>query len=222
VLVFGLCIVSVPLPAFAKRYLFNPFQEFLTLEEAEVLSGTSLPDDAGSPGSKGTTIVLVSLALLEILLWIGVGIFEVASGTFGTGTILPVLFATSWFYAFLRPLIKNPIITAPMDLFSLFSLEFAGAVLLLGGVLFGYGNATQIMVIVLVGNVILTGSLLVVVLRLPLAVPLRKPLHGDLVGLFLPGLPMSVDQHGIFPRRSHRPRTIPHFLAGLPLLGFIL
>jgi hypothetical protein len=80
-----------------------------------------------------------------------------------------------------------------MDLFSLFSLEFAGAVLLLGGVLFGYGNATQIMVIVLVGNVILTGSLLVVVLRLPLAVPLREPLHGDLVGLFLPGLPMSVN-----------------------------
>ncbi|KAJ7254410.1 hypothetical protein B0H12DRAFT_1115460 [Mycena haematopus] len=183
--VFLLCLASIPVPVFVKKYgdfLFKPVQAFLTLEEAEALSG-ALPanEEVGSQsGSKVTATVLASLALAQILLWTGVGVTEVVFGTSGTGKILPFLFATSWCYAFLRPLIKNPIVTAPMDLFWLFFLEFAGAILLLGGVLLGYGNVAQNILIVFVGNAILVTGLLVVVLRLPLGIPTREPLHDDL------------------------------------------
>ncbi|KAJ6539128.1 hypothetical protein B0H19DRAFT_1269480 [Mycena capillaripes] len=171
-LVFLRCIAFIPIRIPA-------FQEFLTLKEAEALSGVSLPENVGSPPRhKGMTAVLVSLALVEILLCTAVGIFEIVFGTLGTGRILPFLFATSWLYAFFRPLIKNSVIPVPMDLFWLFFLEFAGAISLLGGVLLGYDQATKIMVIVFVGNVIITASLLAVVLRLPLGVRIRESLDG--------------------------------------------
>ncbi|KAJ6508827.1 hypothetical protein C8R45DRAFT_815212 [Mycena sanguinolenta] len=181
-LVFLLCLASIPVPATVKKHLSNPFQDFLTLEEAEALSG-ALPADeevASQPGSKQTATVLASLALVQILLWTGVGVTEVAFGTLGMGKILPFLLATSWCYAFLRPLVKKPIITAPMDLFWLFFLEFAGVVLLLGGALLGFGTVPRSMATIFVGNTILTTCLLVVVLRLPLGVPIRKPLPDEL------------------------------------------
>jgi hypothetical protein len=191
VLVFSLCIASIPVPAFIKRsgsLVFNPFRAFLTVEEAEALSG-ALPVDVGSAhGTKRTTTILVSLALTEILLWIGVGVFEAVSGTGGT---LPFLFAISWCYAFFRPLIQD-ITTAPMDLFWLFLLEFSGATALLGGVLFEYGGAAQLNLIVFFSNAILTTSLLFVVLRMPLGVPSRMPLQDDLVGRFFRVIPDSV------------------------------
>ncbi|KAF7346282.1 ATP-dependent bile acid permease [Mycena sanguinolenta] len=181
-LVLLLCLASIPLPALVKKHLFNPAQPFLTLEEAEALSGASPSDEevASQSGSKWTATVLASLALVQILLWIGVGVAEVASNALGLGRILPFLFAISWGYAFLRPLVKNPIITAPMDLFWLFFLEFSGAVLLLGGVLLGFGTVPRNTTAIFVCNVILTTCLLVVVLRLPLAVPIRQPLPDEL------------------------------------------
>ncbi|KAF7352973.1 Multidrug resistance-associated ABC transporter [Mycena venus] len=184
ILVVALCIASLPFPAILKQYsvfLFKPFQEFLTVEEAEALCGASLsPDVSPPPGSRGTTTVLASLAFVEVLLWVGVGIFEVASGTLGTGKVLPFLFATSWCYAFVLPLVTSPIITAPITLFWLFLIEFTGAVVLLGGVLLGYGKVTGIMVVVCGLNMVLTASLLVVVLQLPLGVQTREPLEGEL------------------------------------------
>ncbi|KAF7342065.1 ATP-dependent bile acid permease [Mycena venus] len=181
ILVFLLSISSIPVPAFVKRHgisLFNPFQDFLTREEAETLS-RALPVDVDSlPGRTRTTTVLVSLALVEILLWIAVGVFGLASGSLGAGRILPFLFATSWCYAFLQPLIAGPIITAPMHLFWLFLVEFTGAVVLLGGVSLGYGEVTRMMIIVFVLNTILTTSLLVIVLRLPLGVRTRESFGG--------------------------------------------
>ncbi|KAF7346252.1 ATP-dependent bile acid permease [Mycena sanguinolenta] len=183
VLVFLLCLASIPVPTLVKKHLFNPVQDFLTLEEAEALSG-ALPYneavDSQPGGSKWTATVLASLGLVQILLWIGVGVTEVAFGTLGIGKILPFLFAVPWCYAFLRPLVKNSIITAPMDLFWLFFLEFAGAVLLLGGVLLGFGTVPRNTITFFVGNMILTTCLLVVVLRLPLGVPIRKPLPDEL------------------------------------------
>ncbi|KAF8208888.1 hypothetical protein K438DRAFT_1813082 [Mycena galopus ATCC 62051] len=181
VLVLLLCVASLPVPAFVRnwfQFLFTPVQDFLTLEEAEALSGVLPVDDVGSlHPTKRTTTVLASLALVEILLWVGVGVSEILSGR---GRILPFLFATSWCYAFIRPLVSNPIITAPMDLFWLFFLEFTGAVALLGGVLLGYGKVAENTVVIFVGNAILTTSLLVVVLRLPLGIRPREPLHNDL------------------------------------------
>ncbi|KAJ6516148.1 hypothetical protein C8R45DRAFT_1049577 [Mycena sanguinolenta] len=182
ILVFLLCVPSIPAPPFVKRlgsYLSDPFQPFLTVVEAEALSSAQPIHIASVAGTRRTTLVLVSLALVEILLWIGVGVFEAISGSLGTGVILPFIFVTSWFYAFLRPLSQNPIITAPMDLFWLFSLESFGAIMQLGGVLLGYGKATQTMFIVFVCNTILATSLLIVVLRLPLEVPTREPLPDD-------------------------------------------
>ncbi|KAF8211356.1 multidrug resistance-associated ABC transporter [Mycena galopus ATCC 62051] len=179
VLVLLLCIASIPVPAFIKRF-GNPFQPFLTMEEAENFFGAPHVDVCSAPRTRRTTVVLVSLALIEILLWTGVGVLEAVSGPLGMGRILPFIFATSWCYAFLRPLIQTPIITAPMDLFWLFSLEFVGAVVLLGGMLLGYGTTTETVVIAFVANAMLTTSLLVVVLRLPLGVPIRKPLPDDL------------------------------------------
>ncbi|KAJ7047568.1 P-loop containing nucleoside triphosphate hydrolase protein [Mycena alexandri] len=184
ILVCGLCTTFIPVPAFLKRFVapvFRPFQEFLTLEEAEAfLSGGSLPAYA-STESNGTTSVLCFLALVEILLWSAVGISEFVSGAiFGTGRILPFLFMVPWVYSFLRPLMSAPIITAPMDLFWLFSLEFTGDLLLLGGLSLGYGTTSEAMATVLVVNTVLTVSLFVFVLRLPLGIPSREPTEGEL------------------------------------------
>ncbi|KAJ7499148.1 hypothetical protein FB451DRAFT_27658 [Mycena latifolia] len=183
VLVSILSIAATPVVKQCKSSLFKPFQEFLTLEEAEALSsGVPAPADIISPtlGPKRTSAVLVSLALAEIILWIVVGILEVTFSTFGVGKLPPFLLALSWLYAFLRPLITNPIVTAQMDLFWLFSLEFSGAVLLLGGALFDYGTLTVKTGIVLVVNVVLNMLLLAVVLDLPFAIPVKQPLQGEL------------------------------------------
>ncbi|KAF8211386.1 multidrug resistance-associated ABC transporter [Mycena galopus ATCC 62051] len=177
------CIAYIPVPAFMKRFgssLFNPLKPFLTVGEAEALFGAPLVEIISVPGTERTTWMLVSLALIEILLWAGVGVLEIVSGPLGMGRILPFLFAVSWCYPFLRPLVQSLIVTAPMDLFWLFSLELAGAVVLLGGILLGYGTATKTMVIVFVTNAIVTTNLLVIVLRLPLGVPVRDPLPDDL------------------------------------------
>ncbi|KAJ6599295.1 hypothetical protein DFH09DRAFT_1130673 [Mycena vulgaris] len=180
-LVFILSIASIPVVKRATSAVFKPFQEFLTLEEAEALSGAAMPADISSAsGIKGTTVVLVSLALVEIILWIVVAIFEVTTGTVGIGRRFPILLAIPWFYAFLRPLITTPIVTAPMDLFCLFSLEFASAILLVGGALFDDGSVTANMAIVMVLNAVLAALLLVVVLGLPLAIPTRQPASGEL------------------------------------------
>ncbi|KAJ6516119.1 hypothetical protein C8R45DRAFT_1087239 [Mycena sanguinolenta] len=175
ILVFLLCIPAIPAPASVKRFgsfLSTPFQPFLTAEEAETLVDAPPVSVASASGPRRrTATLLVSLAFFEILVWIAVGV----SGSLGTGVILSFIFATPWFYAFLRPLIKPPIITAPMDLFWLFTLEFVAAVVLLVGTLLGFGIAPQPLVMVFVGNMILTTSLLVVVLCLPLGVPTREP-----------------------------------------------
>ncbi|KAJ7865666.1 hypothetical protein B0H13DRAFT_2253973 [Mycena leptocephala] len=185
------CLASViPTP---KRSSLTLFTAFLTLDEAASLSGT--PDVAPRPrpppgtGSKGTTIALASIALLEILLWSGVGIFQfhIASNPFGTNKIppTPFLFALSWVYAFLRPLVKR-IVVAPLDLFWLYLLQLGGAGLLLGGALFyptgsGYAHANATgAIVILVANAALTAIPLGVVLSLPMALPVIEPVAGGL------------------------------------------
>ncbi|KAJ7104541.1 hypothetical protein C8R43DRAFT_906911 [Mycena crocata] len=184
-LVLIFCIASIPAPAIIKPYktfLLEPFQEFLTLEEAEALAGTqTVPtEESLFPQSKGTSIIVACAALLELLLWIGVGIFHVTYGTTPIGKILPFIFAAPWFYAFLYPLVAQPIIAAPMHLFCLFSFELAGAILLLGGELFEYETLSGNLVVPLAANLVLTSFLLVVILRLPLAVPTKLPIDGEL------------------------------------------
>jgi hypothetical protein len=163
------------------------FTAFLTLDEAASLSGSPpiQPDVAPRP-SKGTTIALASPALLQVLLWAGVGIFQMTSGTFGSNKI-PFLLALSWVYPFLRPLVKR-IVVAPLDLFWLYLLQLGGAGLLLGGAVFyptesSHAHAITIDMVVLVANAALTCIPLVIVLRLPLALPVIEPVPGGLVSL---------------------------------------
>ncbi|KAJ7869640.1 hypothetical protein B0H13DRAFT_2202440 [Mycena leptocephala] len=178
---------SALLPLYAAFYSASPplFTAFLTLDEAASLSGTPpiQPDVAPRP-SKRTTILLSSPALLQILLWAGIGIsqFHIASST--TNNKIPFLLALSWVYAFLRPLIGKRIVVAPLDLFWLYLLQLGGAGLLLGGAVFypaGSGNAhATINMVVLVVNAALTCIPLVVVLSLPMALPVTEPVPGGL------------------------------------------
>jgi hypothetical protein len=184
------CLASIPFP---KHWFFNTslFTAFLTLDEAASLSGSPpiQPDVAARP-SKRTTIALTSPALLQILLWAGLGIsqFHIVSSPFGTtNNKIPFLLALSWVYPFLRPLIGKRIVVAPLKLFWLYLLQLGGAGLLLGGAVFyptptESGYATTI--VVLVVNIAVTAIPLGIVLALPMALPVIEPIAGGLVSSF--------------------------------------
>ncbi|KAJ7869653.1 multidrug resistance-associated ABC transporter [Mycena leptocephala] len=151
------CVIAfVPKP---KRS--SLFTAFLTLDEAASLSGSPpiQPHEIAPRPSKGTTIALASSALLQILLWSGIGIFQfqIAASTFAHGTNkIPFLLALSW---------------------------LGGAGLLLGGAVF-YPTPTEsgyaTTMVILVVNLALTAIPLIIVLRLPLALPVIEPVPGGL------------------------------------------
>lgn len=178
IVVFLLCLSSLPFPG--KRFIKKPFQQFLTLEEAEAFSGVSPVSDSNVPHKKTPSLILITLALVEILLWVGVGIYEVTVGS--SGKIFPFLIAASWIYAFVRPIINYPVVTAPTDLFWLFSFQFSGAVLLLGGAIYDQTLAPGKVAISLILNVVVTATLLTVVVSLPLAIPSTPAVDEELVG----------------------------------------
>lgn len=152
--------------------------------------GNSGPEDATSP-SFWRTLVLGWIGLLETLVWLAVGCYNFVSMPDNVwGGIRPILVASAWLYATIRP-IARPVVTAPYDLFYLYLLNLIGAILLVGGIIFdhqviGIPLPPIISMLALIANIAALSVLLAVVLAVPLAIPSKRVKKEDIVSRFTP------------------------------------
>ncbi|KII83783.1 hypothetical protein PLICRDRAFT_702353 [Plicaturopsis crispa FD-325 SS-3] len=194
VLVALFCISSVPLPLPKPIRGFvdsikAPFRTFLTLPEAEALdedNGDVLPEQTKAVTPLWRTVVLSWIALVEALIWLAIGSFNLITRTENDSVwsgVLPILTAVSWLYAAARP-VWRPAPTPPYDLFALYCVHLVFGVLLLGGVLFdrqfGVPLPGTIRVVGMALNLAAIVGLLSVVLMMPLAIPSSKVKKEDI------------------------------------------
>ena len=150
--VFILCVFSVPIPSPVRKLgsgIPNPFEPFMTLHEAEALDASS--DDKASVAADADgraevlvkhdvplwrTLLLSWLALLQVLVWLAVGAYSLATDGAHLGTgVCYVAISASWVYAVCKPVFW-PKQTAHLDLFIVYAAHFVFGVLMLGGVIF--------------------------------------------------------------------------------------
>lgn len=206
-LVFALCLTTIPTPEPLQnitRLIKAPFQPFLTLPEAEALDeqeflGDELDDielgDA-TPPPFWRTLVFGWIGLVEALVWLAVGFYNFVSMPDNPwGGIRPILVAFAWLYATIRP-IARPVVTAPYDLLYLYFIDLAGAILLVGGVIFDHHVVgvplPPIIVSALIANLVAILVLLAVVLTTPLAIPNKRIKKEDIVRLHVAFHPSSL------------------------------
>ncbi|KAF8581299.1 multidrug resistance-associated ABC transporter [Ramaria rubella] len=206
VVILVLVALPVPLPRLVSEafaYVQAPFLPNLTLAEAGKLE-RQFADSVGTPQSEviaedvapkadktptqWRTVTFASLALVETVAWLTVGALNVIPVTrqalIARSLVLlpwtPFLVSLTWVYAFVRVLHRPPI-TAPFDLFTLFSLHLIGGVLSLGSQLYisGATGATPpsggVLAAESVDIAILT-ALWILVGTLPLNVPGPSPM----------------------------------------------
>ncbi|KAF8580919.1 multidrug resistance-associated ABC transporter [Ramaria rubella] len=196
-----LVALPVPLPCLVSKafaYVRDPFLPKLTLAEAGELErrfaiedAVRIPqseEDVAPKADKKTptrwrTVSFVSLALVETVAWLAVGVLNVIPATrqalIARSLVLlpwtPFLVSLTWVYAFIRALHRPPI-TAPFDLFTLFSLHLIGGALSLGSQLYisGATDSTLPSGGVLLAesvNLVILSALWILVVTLPLNIP---------------------------------------------------
>lgn len=177
------CLTATPLPTTARRILRvvkRPFQNFLTLPEAEALLADDSPPDSLTESSSSPplwrTLLLSLVALSETLAWLIVGSYRFAVQPQNVWDGLrPFCIAISWLYATCRP-VANPTATPPYDLFVLYILRLVFDTLIFGGILYDR-TVYEIplpgpwAIVAHVLNLTAICTLLLVVLSMPLAVP---------------------------------------------------
>ncbi|KAF9007209.1 multidrug resistance-associated ABC transporter [Cyathus striatus] len=190
-LVVLICIFSVRLPLpgplrNAVEAAKAPFRAFLTLDEAEALIGddrgdiegdVNVEEKAEAPPWKTSTIVIVGLlqalfnAVFAVMIYITNGI---SSSPHSITHYFFLLLSMSWLYTSARGMLK-PFSTAPLDLFAVYLVLFAGTLMHIGGVLYEYqvhNNKIERFAIVVIGAQFASIILVLgVVLSMPLAVP---------------------------------------------------
>ncbi|KAJ8522225.1 hypothetical protein ONZ45_g1124 [Pleurotus djamor] len=192
-LVLVFCLASTPKPGPLRRASDNIasiFHTFLTLDEAQALSqeqhrSKQVTNDNRKPTQDRTGLVLVGVA--QSCFWLGSTFFRLALAAEipDTGELIPtLLLAISWFYSSIR-LVSSPIVSAPLDLFTLYFVFFVGALVDLSGLVYEnyvYDSAlpTVIPATGLVVNLSVIVWLLVTVLRMPFNPPVNE--GGDRVG----------------------------------------
>ena len=174
---------------FLHRRIFaiigTPFQRYLTLYEAEAIDISALDDgEETEPLVKVSkfvpawrTVTFVFVGIVQSFFWVADGSYILYSdpenrwrGAFS------FLVAISWLYTAIRP-ITRPMSTPPFDMFTLYLILHAGAILRLGAVLFDHGvllaplPSTLVMTIVIV-NLLSILILLAVMIGMPLAIGL--------------------------------------------------
>lgn len=194
--VFALCLTAIPTPIPLRkitRIIKAPFHSFLTLTEAEALDQQSFPGEELEDTRDATsapfwrTLVLSWIGLFQTLVWLAVGCFSFVGQPDNLwGGLRPILVAFAWLYATIRPMAR-PAVTAPYDLFYLYLLNFIGAILLVGGVIFdhrviGIPFPPNLIMSALIANLVAITVLLAVVLSMPLAIPSRRVKKEDIVG----------------------------------------
>ena len=191
-LVLVLCFLSIPIPH-ALDILCSPFKPYLSLHEAEALDGNigkiSSNDELGDSVETvplWRTMVFVFVGIIECLSWTAHGSYRLYNDPRDVfGGVLPFLVAIAWLYTIIR-LISHPIATSPFDLFSIYLTLFCVGSLRIGGILFDhnvFGSPwpSTITLVALSANLLALLVLLIVVLKIPLALPSNRINKKDIV-----------------------------------------
>jgi hypothetical protein len=189
------CTTLIPVPGGIRSVwhrVSRPFRNSLTLEQAEAYETAhekGEPADHYAPTKSVTsifrTIVLSGLALLQVLVWLGLGSYSFATHTNIWDAILPVVTAATWLYASLRPIIWSSQ-TVFYDLFALYLAHLVTGLTVLGGLFFDHSVyrlplPSQAVLAARVVNLSVLVILLVTVLNMPFAVPSAR-INKDDVG----------------------------------------
>ena len=191
------CATLIPVPGWFRtvwQKVSRPFRNSLTLEDAEAYE-TAHEREKGGPPDRSTptksvtsvcrTTALSGLALLQVLVWLGLGSYSFAvNGKTWVGT-LPVFTATTWLYASLRPIIW-PSQTIFYDLFALYLAHLVTGLAVLGGLFFDHSVyqlplPSQAVLAARVVNLSVLALLLAVILNMPFAIPSAR-INKDDVG----------------------------------------
>lgn len=190
-LVLVICFLSIPIP----HVLSAPFKLYLTLHEAEALDANttavdklSAPDETGDfePVPLWRAVVLVFVGIIQFLFWTAHGSYRLYNDPGDIfGGVLPFLVATAWLYTIIRP-IHHPIATSPVDLFAIYLVLFCVGILRIGGIMFDhnvFGSPwpSTLSLVGLSANLLALLILLVVVLKIPLALPSNRINKKDIV-----------------------------------------
>jgi hypothetical protein len=191
-LVLGAILRVLPYPsAFREwwRKFTAPFEEFITLEEAETFlaSHEDANSTQGVEGKKWTPAshkppvwknALVSLASWsQVISWLALGIqgFLTETSDDGLGLLISVLLAVPWLYSAIRPIVR-PFATAPYDIFALLLSQVYCTLFRFGGRWYEYGAFDRplpgLIVMVIWGlNIVALIISFAVVLGMPLGLP---------------------------------------------------
>lgn len=179
-LILILCFLSIPFP-YVFDNLCTPFKTYLHLHEAEALDSNEMVVDkiSGHPGEfvpLWRAVILVSLGIIQCLYSIALGSYRLYTDSRDVlGGIFPFLVAIPWLYSIIRP-ISHPIVTSPLDLFSIYLVLFSVGILKIGGIVFdhnvlGLPWPSTLTLVALSANILALLVLLIVVLTIPLALP---------------------------------------------------
>lgn len=183
-LVLAFCAVKFhpPFPAPIRRLVRAvkaPFEQFLSLREAEALliPGTNEieVEDAAQYDIPVWRPLLAIVGVAQCVAWIGISAFSFATEARVWSGISEMLISSTWMYTAVRAA-THLTATPPYDLFALYLVYFATAVIQLAGYLFEYSvdGVPLPSRLVLVGmgvNVASTSIVLLAVLTMPLNVP---------------------------------------------------
>ncbi|KAH9903343.1 multidrug resistance-associated ABC transporter [Cubamyces lactineus] len=185
-----LLLVSVipPIPALL-RVLKKPFKNYLPLPEAEaLLFGEAVANEDAERTDLiplWRTLVLSTLSLVECLLWVGIGCYNLAinpQDLWNGGR--DILIAITWLYAALCPIVR-PKATVPIDLFLIYGLHILLSLFVLCGHVYDhYAHAiafppTSVIAVTSAGLV--TGlAAFAIVITMPTRVPSRRVKKEDI------------------------------------------
>ena len=191
-LVLVLYISAVPMPH-VLNVLYSPFRNYMTLDEAEALDGTTpvidkIPsqDDTGETVQLWKAVVFVFVGIIQCFSWTAHASYRLYNNPGDLfGGVLPFLVAMAWMYTIIRP-ISHLITTSPFDLFSVYLVLFCAGFVRLGGILFDhsvFGSPwpSTITLTALSTNLLVLLVLLIVVLGIPMALPSNKINKKDIV-----------------------------------------
>lgn len=190
----GAILTTIPVPAPVQKVINvvkSPFRNFLTLHEAQALDAGE-ESRAGEDSQETTpvplwrSLLLAGIALVEALVWLGVGSYTVVVHPDEPwNSVPPFLIAFSWLYAITRPIV-SPTATPPYDLFALYTLHLVSSILTFGGVLFdhnvsGLPSPSPLALTAYIANLTAVAILMLVVLNMPVDVPNGSVKKEDIV-----------------------------------------
>jgi len=182
ILAFALIFLSVPLSMKTHGMLASlksPFEQFLTLAEAEAFDVNDTPAFLGNPASRWPHLVFASVGIGQMLAWLAYGSYALLSPDISLAAAsLPFLVATVWLYSVVRA-VFNPSLTPPYDIFACYLLLLIGAVLQLGGVLYDHAVGAApwpgvVVLAMLAANFGCVVFVLGVLLGMPVGVPSER------------------------------------------------